>query len=142
MCIVPGTSPSTTVYHKVVPCPILYLIFTHSTCVLFPLNLCGQPKIHVYCLPQNCNKLWIHVYANQLGLNAGKTSKLLFQRSTRYIPDWHITLHGKYMCIVSWHHFRHHLILHQTFPHYTNVYCLSISTSTHGPAPSTTMCIV
>ena len=65
------------------------------------------------------------MYANQwrIGLNAGKTTKLLFQRSSLYLPDWHITLHGRairfcHLCHVSWHHFRHHVILHQTFPCY------------------------
>ena len=90
------------------------------------------------------------VYANQwrIGLNAGRTSKLLFQHSTQYIPDWHITLHGKAILSVTFAKFlgitfdttsftkhfhgitnvaRHHLKL------------LSLSTYTHRPSPSTTI---
>ena len=112
--------------------PILYLIFTHDlpppTSKVFRSIFADDLKYFVAGpnlstittkLQQSMDDL--AVYANQwrIGLNAGKTSKLLFQRSTRYLPDWHITLHGKAVIRqVSWHHFRHHLILHQPFPCY------------------------
>ena len=65
-------------------------------------------------------------------------------RSTRYIPDWHTTRQGHPLCHlrrVSWHYFRHHVILHQTLPCYRQPCSLPPSqtpTSTHGPSSSTT----
>ena len=89
------------------------------------------------------------VYANQwrIGMNAGKTSKLLFQRSTLCIPDWHTTRQGHPLCHrqVSWHQIRHHAVLHQSHP-CCHQPCSSppsqipsLSTSTYGPSPSTTI---
>ena len=90
------------------------------------------------------------VYANQwrIGLNAGKTSKLLFQRSSQHFPDWHITLHGRAIRSVTsakflgitfdttlFKHF--HAITH--LARHRLLKLLSISTSTHGPSPSTTI---
>ena len=92
------------------------------------------------------------LYANQWrkGLNAGKTSKLWFQHSTLiYIPDWHITLHCKatrsvtsakflgitFNTTLSFKHF--HTITN--LARHRLLKLLSISTSTHGPSPSTTI---
>ena len=89
------------------------------------------------------------VYANQwrIWLNAGKTSKLLFQRSTRYLPDWHITLHGKAICSVTAKFlgitfdttlsFTNHFHAITNLARHRLLKLLSIST--HGPSPSTTI---
>ena len=87
--------------------PILYLIFTHDlppTSKVFRSIFADDQKYFVAGpnfsiittkLQQSMEDL--AVYANQwrIGLNAGKTSKLLFQRSTRYLPDCRITLHDR-----------------------------------------------
>ena len=123
--------------------PILYLIFTHDlppTSKVFRSIFADDLKYFVAGpnlstittkLQQSMDDL--AVYANQwrIGLNAGKTSKLLFQRSTRYLPDWHITLHGK--AIRSVISVITNLVRHRLLK------LLSISTSTHGPSPSTTI---
>ena len=114
--------------------PLLYLIFTHDlppTSKVFRSIFADDLKYVVagHNLSIIATKLQqsmddLDVYANQwrIGLNEGKTAKLLFQRSSRYIPDWHITLHGKAIRFVTlakfWHHFRHHVILHLTLPCY------------------------
>ena len=90
------------------------------------------------------------MYANQwrIGLNAGKTSKLLFQLSTRYIPDWHITLHGKATRSVASAKFlgitfdttlsfTKHFHAITNLARHRLLKLLSLSTSTHGPSPST-----
>ena len=114
--------------------PILYLIFTHDlppTSKVFRSIFADDLKYFVAGpnlsiittkLQQSMDDL--AVYANQwrIGLNAGKTSKLLFQCSSRHLPDWHITLHGRANLA------RHRLLK-----------LLSVSTSTHGPSPSTTI---
>ena len=90
------------------------------------------------------------MYANQwrIGLDAGKNAKLLFQRSTRCIPDWHITLHtirsvtsAKFLGIT----FDTTLSFANRFHAVTNLArhrllkLQSLSTSTYGPSPSTTI---
>ena len=92
------------------------------------------------------------MYANQwrIGLNAGKTSKLLFQRSTRYLPDWHSTLHGRAIRSVTsvkflgitfdtTLSFTKHFHAITNLARHRLLKLLSISTSTHGPLPSTTI---
>ena len=92
------------------------------------------------------------MYANQwrIGLNAGKTSKLLFQWSTRYIPDWHITLHSKDIRSVTSAKFlgitfdttlsfTSHFHDITNLAHHRLLKLLSISTTTHGTSPSTTI---
>ena len=85
-----------------------------------------------------------------MGLNAGKTSKLLFQRSSRYIPDWHITLHGKAIRSVTSAKFLGitfdtTLSFTKHFHAIINLAChrllklLSLSTSARGPSSSTTI---
>ena len=91
--------------------PLLYLIFIHDlppTSKVFRSIFADDLKYFVAGpnrsiittkLQQSMDDL--AVYANQwrIGLNAGKTSKLLFQRSSRYIPDWHITRQGHPLCL-------------------------------------------
>ena len=94
----------------------------------------------------------LEVYANQwrIGLNTGKTSKLLFQRSTQYIPDWHITLHRKAIPSVTSAKFlgitfdttlsfTKHFHTVTNLARHRLLKLLSISTSIHGPLPSTTI---
>ena len=88
--------------------PILYLIFTHDlpppTSKVFRSifaddlkYLVAGPNLSIITTKLQQSMDDFAVYANQwrIGLNAGKISKLLFQRSSRYLPDWHITLHGR-----------------------------------------------
>ena len=143
--------------------PILYLIFTHDlpppTSKVFRSIFADDLKyfvagpnlsIIITKLQQTMDDL--AVYANQwrIGLNAGKTSKLLFQRSTRYIPDWHITLHGRAIRSVTSAKFLDitfdtTLSFTKHFHAITNLArhrllkLLSMSASTHGPSPSTTI---
>ena len=82
------------------------------------------------------------VYANQwrIRLNA-KTSKLLFQRSTRYSPDWHIALHGKAIRSVTFEttlSFTKHFHAITNLARHRLLKLLSLST-THGPSPTTTI---
>ena len=92
------------------------------------------------------------MYANQwrIGLNAGNTSELLFQRSSRHLPDWHITLHGRAIRSVTsakflgitfdtTSSFTKHFHAITNFARHRLLKLLSISTSTHGPSPSTTI---
>ena len=92
------------------------------------------------------------VYANQWGIgpNASKTSKLLFQRSSRYLLDWHITLHGKAIRSVASARFlgitfyttlsfTKHFHAITNLARHRLLKLLSLSTSTHGPSPSTTI---
>ena len=86
---------------------LLYLVYTHdlppTSKVFRPIFADDQkyfvagPNLYIITkkLQQSMDDL--AVYANQcgIGLNAGKTLKLFFQRSTRSIPDWHITQLGK-----------------------------------------------
>ena len=78
--------------------PILYLIFTHDlpppTSKVFRSIFADDlkyfvagPKLSTITTKLQQSMDDLAVYANQwrIGLNAGKTSKLLFQRSTRYI---------------------------------------------------------
>ena len=140
------------------PLPHLHTRSTSSYLQGLPLNLCADdlkyfvagPKLSTITTKLQQSMDDLAVYANQwrIGLNAGKTSKLLFQRSTRYIPDWHITLHGKAIRSVTSAKFL--VITFDTtlsFKHFHTVTnlarhrlrkLLSISTSTHGPSPSTT----
>ena len=149
-------------YHKVVPIsPLLYL-FTHDlppTSKVFRSIFADDLKYFVAVpnlsiiatkLQQSMDDL--AVYANQwrIGLNAGKTSKLLFQRSSRYTPDWHITLHGKAMCSVTSAKFlgitfdttlsfTKHFHAITNLARHRLLKLLSLSTSAHGPSPSTTI---
>ena len=87
--------------------PILYLIFTHdlpSTSKFFRSNFADDlkyfvagPNLSIITTKVQQSMDDLAVYANQwrIGLNAGKTSKFLFQCSSRYLPDWQITLPGK-----------------------------------------------
>ena len=84
------------------------------------------------------------VYANQwrIGLNVGKTSKLLSHRSTRYIPDWHTTLHSRAIRSVTFNttlSFTKHFHAITNLARHRLLKLLSLSTSTHGPSPSTTI---
>ena len=141
---------------------LLYFIFTHD---LPPISkvfrsifaddlkyFVAGPNLSIITTKLQQSMDGLAVYANQwrIGLNAGKTSKLLFQHSSRYILDWHITLHGKAIRTVTsakflgitfdttlsftkhfrdiTNHVRHRLLK-----------LLSLSTSIHGPSPSTTI---
>ena len=85
--------------------PILYLIFTHDlppTSKVFRSISADDLKYFVAGpnlstittkLQQSMDDLAVYTNQWRIGLNAGKTSKLLFQRSTRYIPDRHITIY-------------------------------------------------
>ena len=142
--------------------PILYLIFTHDlppTSNLFRSIFADDLKYFVAGpnlsiittkLQQSMDDL--AVYANQwrIGLNAGKTSKLLFQRSSRYIPDWHITLHGKAIRSVTSAKFfgitfdttlsfTEHFHAIPNLARHRLLKLPSLFTSTHGPSPSTTI---
>ena len=86
------------------------------------------------------------MYANQwrIELNASKTSNLLFQRSTQHIPDWHITLHSKAIRSVTSHSdttlsFINHFHAVANLARHRILKLLSLSTSTYGPSPSTTI---
>ena len=92
------------------------------------------------------------MYANQwrIGLNAGKTSELLFQCSTRYLPGRRITLHGRAIRSVTSDKFlgitfdttlsfTKHFHAITNLARHRLLKLLSISTSTHGPSPSTTI---
>ena len=74
----------------------------------------------------------------------------LFQRSSRYISDWHITLHGrairsvisaKFLGITfdTTLSFTKHLHVITNLARHRFLKLLCISTSTHGPSPSTTI---
>ena len=88
------------------------------------------------------------VYATQWGMDAGKTSKLLFQRSTRYIPDRHITIQGKAIHSVTATFlgisfdttlpFTNHFHAVTNIARHRLLKLFSLSTSTYGPLPSTT----
>ena len=143
--------------------PILYLIFTHNlpppiskvfrSIFADDLKYFGAgPKLSTITTKLQQSMDDLAVYANQwrIGLNSGKTSKLLFQRSTRYIADWHITLHGKAIRSVTSPKFLGFtfdttLSFTKHFHSITNLArhrllkLLSISTSTHGTSPSTTI---
>ena len=142
--------------------PILYLIFTHDappTSKVFRSIFADDLKYFVAGpnlssittkLQQSMDDL--AVYANQwrIGLNAGKTSKLLFQRSSRHLPDWHITLHSRAIRYVistkflgitfdTTLSFTKHYHAITNLARHRLLKLLSISTSTHGPSPSTTI---
>ena len=82
-------------------------------------------------------------------MNADKTSKLLFQRSTRYIPDWHITLHSRAIRSVTAKFlgitfdttlsFTKHFHAITNLARHRLLKLLSLSTSTHGPSPPATI---
>ena len=159
-----GTTSRDVAINHVVPLgsPILCLIFTHDlpppTSQVFRSifeddlkYFVAGPNLSIITTKLQQSMDDLAVYANQwrIGLNAGKTSKLLFQRSTRYIPDWHITIHGKAIRSVTSAKF---LGTFDTTLSFTNHFhaitnlarhrllkLLSISTSTHGPSPSTTI---
>ena len=138
--------------------PILYLIFTHDlppTSKVFRSILADDQKYFVAGpnlsiittkLQQSMDDL--AVYGNQwrIGLNAGKTSKLLFQRSSRHLPDWHYT--ARPSALSPQPSFLESL----STPRYPSpntsmlsptlivlFKLLSLSTSTYGPSPSTTI---
>ena len=79
--------------------PIPYLIFTHDlppTSKVFHSIFTDDLKYFVAGhnlsiittkLQQSMDDLAVYTNQWRIGLNAGKTSKLLFQRSTRYLPD-------------------------------------------------------
>ena len=141
--------------------PILYLIFTHDlpppTSKVFRSIFADDlkyfvagPKLSTITTKLQQSMDDLAVYANQWRLNAGKTTKLLFQRSTRYIPDWHITLHGKTIRSVTSAKFlgitfdttlsfTKHFHTVTNLARHRLLKLLSISTSTHGPSPSTTI---
>ena len=142
--------------------PILYLIFTHDlppTSKVFRSIFAdglkyfvAGPNLSIITTKLQQSMDDIAVYANQwrIGLNAGKTSKLLFQRSCQYLPDWHITLYGKAIRSVTSVKFLAitfdtTLSFTKNFHAITNIArhrllkLLSLSTSTHGPSPSTTI---
>ena len=87
--------------------PILYLVFTHDLPPVSKVFLSifaddlkyfvAGPNLSIITtkLQQSMDDLAVHANQWRIGLNAGKTSKLLIQRSSRYLPDWQITLHGK-----------------------------------------------
>ena len=140
--------------------PILYLIFTHD---LPPISkvfrsifaddlkyFVAGPNLSIITTKLQQSMDDLAVYANEwrIGLNAGKTSKLLFQRSTRYLPDWHITLHGRAIRSVTYAKFlgitfattlpfTKHFHAITNLARHRLLKLLSISTSTHGPSPST-----
>ena len=140
--------------------PIIYLIFTHDlpppTSKAFRSIFADDLKYFV-AGPNLTTKLQqsmddLAVYDNQwrIGLNAGKTSKLLFQRSTRYIPDLahHTTRQGhplrpsaKFLGITfdTTLSFTKHFHTVTNLARHRLLKLLSISTSTHGPSPSTTI---
>ena len=72
-----------------------------------------------------------------------------FQRSSRYLPDWHITLHGKAIRSVTAKFlgitfdttlsFTKHFHAITNLPRHRLLKLLSLSTSTNGPSPSTTI---
>ena len=157
----PGTSPSSTVYHKVIPLAQSSTSSSHTIylyLMVFRLIFADDLKYFVTGpnlsiittkLQQSMNDL--AVYANQwrIGLNAGKTSKLLFQRSTRYLPDWHITLHGRAIRSVTAKFlgitfdttlsFTKHFHAITNLARHRLLKLVSIYTSTHGTSPSTTI---
>ena len=134
--------------------PILYLIFTHDLpppTSKVSRSIFAEPNLSTITTKLQQSMDDLVVYANQwrIGLNAGKTSKLLFQRSTRYLPDWHITLHGKAIRSVTAKFlgitfdttlsFTNHFHAITNLARHRLLKLLSISTSTHGPSPSTTI---
>ena len=140
--------------------PILYLIFTHDlppTSKVFRSIFADDIKYIVAGPNHITTKLQqsmddLAVYANQwrISLNAGKTSELLFQRSSRYLPDWHITLHGqairsvtsaKFLDITSdtTLSFTKHFYAITNLARHRFLKLIYLSTSTHGPSPSTTI---
>ena len=142
--------------------PLLHLIFTHDqppTSKVFRSIFAGDlkyfvagPNLTIVTTKLQQSMDDITVYANQwrIGLNDGTTSELLFQRSTRYIPDWHITLHGKairsvtpakFLSITFYTtlSFTKHFLATTNLARHRLLKLLSLSTSTHGPSPSTTI---
>ena len=136
--------------------PILYLVFTHDlppTSKVFRSIFADDLKYFVAGpnlsiittkLQQSMDDL--AAYANQwrIGLNAGKTSKLLSQHSSRYLSDWHITLLGKAIrsVIITFDtmlSFTKHFHAIANLARHRLLKLLSLSTSTHGPSPSTTI---
>ena len=143
--------------------PILYLIFTHDlpppTSKVFRSIFADDlkyffagPNLSIITTKLQQSMDDLAVYANQwrIGLNAGKTSKLLFQRSTRYLSDWHITLYGRAIRSVTYAKFlgitfdttlsfTKHFHAITNLARHRLLKLLSITTSTHGPSPSTTI---
>ena len=144
--------------------PILYLIFTHDlpppTSKVFRSIFADDLKYFVagpklvyhhhktatiygmtlQCMPIN----------GEYGWTLARLQKLLFQRSTRFIPDWHITLHCKAIRSVTSAKFlgitfdttlsfTKHFHTITNLARHRLLKLLSISTSTHGPSPSTTI---
>ena len=110
------------------------------------------PNLSIITTKQRQSMDDLAVCANQwrMGMDVGKTSKLLFRCSSRYIPDWHITLHGKAIRSVTSVKFlgitfdttlsftkNFHAIT--TLARHRLLKLLSLSTSTHGPSPFTTI---
>ena len=133
--------------------PLLYLIYTHHlppTSKVFRSIFADDrkyfyagPNLYIITtkLQQSMDDLAVYANLWKIGLNAGNTSKLLFQRSTRCIPELLITLRGKAIRSVTSAKFlgiirqspntsMHNLARHR-------LKLLSLSTSTHGPSPST-----
>ena len=87
--------------------PLLYLIYTHHlppTSKVFRSIFADDrkyfyagPNLYIITtkLQQSMDDLAVYANLWRIGLNAGNTSKLLFQRSTRCIPELLITLRGK-----------------------------------------------
>ena len=105
--------------------------------------------------PQNCNNLWMTLQCMpikwRIGLDAGKTSKLLFQRSTPISPligASHYTAGPSalspppsFLASLSTPRYPSPNIsmLSPTLLRHRLLKLLSISTSTHVPSPSTTI---
>ena len=142
--------------------PILHLIFTHDLPPaskifrsIFADDLkyfVAGPNLSIITtkLQQSMDDLAVYANQRRIGLNAGKTSKLLFQRSSRHLPDWHITLHGRAIRSVTSAKFlgitfdttlsfTKHFHAITNLARHRLLKLLSISTSTHGPSPSTTI---
>ena len=146
--------------------PILYLIYTSDLPPIPPSKpqvfrsifaddlkfFAAGPTIELITqtLQQTIDDLAVYANKWRIGLSAGKTSKLLFQRSARNPPNWQIKIHGRAIESVTSAKF-----LGITFDttlsfstHFHNVANVarhrllklkSISTSTYGPAPITTI---
>ena len=115
--------------------PVLYLIFTHDlppTSKVFRSIFAddlkyfvARPNLSIIITNLQQSMDYLAVYANQwrIRLNAGKTSKNFVPAlDPIYSRLAHHTTRQDYpLCHfrqVSWHHFRHHVILHQTLPCY------------------------